>query len=466
MPKITFQYRSKKEVGNLTIRFTHKEIQVKTSTPILSRKTYWFNSSGGQKSLNDLRGDAELKQHKRNLEDLRDKLEIECIGQINSGATINSSLLKKLIKQNWKYDIKDSKEKINKEDERVSTAKTANLLTNAIEQIFVKYATNERELAKYKVLKNLILKYQKDLNYSIQTKDINNRFADEFKNWCINLEYSLSYVNAQLKRIRKSVNYAYENDEQNIIEISRQLNTFPLFKDKNFKSDKIVITLNYDELDKIDNTEFVDFNLVEAKKIILIGCETGLRYSDMNKLIDKNIRNVGGVNYWTFSTSKTGAKVKITISQRIVYLLQKYGLPSTKYLEDGNNNDIKINRDIKRVCNRANINEKTKGLKAVSVTINGKKQRRNIIDFYPKYQLITTRTLRRSFATNYYGKIDTSLITDVTGHKTEKMLREYINVSDDSNVLRSKEQIDAFHQKRKEEKNNIKLTVLPKLVNY
>ena len=207
---------------------------------------------------------------------------------------------------------------------------------------------------------------------------------------------------------------------------------------------KIVVTLNYDELDLIDNKEITEEELQDAKKAILIGCETGLRYTDMNKLVDENIKNVDGVDYWKFRTDKTDSIVQITISNRMLYLIDKYGLPKSNYPSNG----VKLNKDIKKVCMLSGINEEIKGSKAEIIEINGKEQIRNTISKRPKHELITTRTFRRSFATNYYGKIDTALITAITGHKTERMLRSYINNNEETNIKRTKLQIDLYHEER------------------
>lgn len=456
MAKVTFQYRSKKELGKLSIRLTHgttkNGIDIKTSTSLASNKSYWFNTAGKRRKRP--LEDADSKNHTNLLNGIKEKIESDFIKDYNSGEIISVDWLKRKFEEH--NPTKDTKEKRKTELDKIAHLKKMNLLTNAIETIFIKYQTNPRELKKYKVTLNLIKKYEKFRGTKFETKDVNNLFVDEFKNWCFeDMHFTKSYINSQLKRIRASINYAYANDEQDIIKISKQLNSFQFFKDPYKK--KIVVTLNYEELDKIDKTEITEPSLLEAKKTILFGCETGLRYSDMNKLIDKNLKNVDGVLYWTFETSKTGRKVKIPISKRITELIEKYGLPNTNHPK----NEVKLNRDIKAVCRLAGINEPTKGLKSVVIEINGKREKRNKVDIYPKYQLIATRTLRRSFATNYIGKLDIQLIMDITSHSTEKMLRAYIGIDDNSNILRSKNQIDQFHTERKEKKQNPKLAIIP-----
>lgn len=477
MAKVKFHYRGKRETGNLTIRLFHgKDIDHRLASPIASKKEYWIKKTtkNGKKVNKHLRlkdlntyGDDILKEHINFLKRIEELILNSFQIDFNSGIPIDRKWLKSTIEKHTSIldtkgkisvataEIQQREENLRKIEKKIYNA---NLLSNAIEKMFVKYKTNRNELKKYKVTHNLLLKYQGNQNHIFTIKELNQDFAHNFKNWAyLEMKYSKSYINAQLKRFRSSAVKAYEADEENVVEVSKTLRSFTMF-DKVYK-DKIVVTLNYDELDKIDNKEISDPRLYDAKKAILIGCETGLRYSDLNKLVDTNIKNVKGVNYWKFRTEKTDTLVQITVSNRMLYLIEKYGLPQTNYP----NNGVKLNEDIKTVCALAEINESIKGKKATVIEINGKKVTRNKIDYHPKHDLITSRTFRRSFATNYYGKIDTALITAITGHSTELQLRAYINNNDESNVLRTKEQIDEFHKEREKQKNDIKLTVIPKI---
>ncbi len=482
MAKLNFTYRGKKSTGKLSLRLIHTSTyDFRISTPLVSKREYWFKRTTktikGEKTtklfpvqLKDLNnnGSADYKSHKANLETIEAQILDKFIIDNNNGIPITKEWLKCAVLEFSKVlDTKDkvevvikANEKIQKDAEQLEQRITnANLLSNAIKKMFVRYKTNNNELKKYKVTHGLLIKYQAYKKQTFTIKELNQDFANHFMNWAfIDMKYSKSYINAQLKRFRSSAVKAYESDEDDIIQISKTLRTFTMF-DKIYK-DKIVVTLSYEELDKIDNKEITDPRLFDAKKAILIGCETGLRYSDLNKLIDTNIKNVNGVNYWKFKTEKTDTLVQITVSNRMIYLMKKYGIPQTNYPSNG----VKFNEDIKKVCALAEINENIKGKKSTVIEINGKKVIRNITDYHPKYDLITSRTFRRSFATNYYGKIDTALITSITGHSTEQQLRAYINNNDESNILRTKQQIDQFHEERKKEKNNIKLTVIPQVI--
>lgn len=463
MARITFQYRSSKSSGNLTIRLTHGTskhgIDIKTTSSIQSKRVHWYSKSNKSKNLlksTSLNVDA--KNHKRRLEDFKFEIENKFLSDFNNGIPITSKWLKEVSSKLWDSEIKDTKNKIRDAEFTNNQIDESNLLTNAIKGIFIKYQSNNNELKKYKVTLSIIEKYQEVTGRIYKTKEVNNKFVDEFKNWCLmEMNYKRSYINSLLKRIKASIKYAYTNDEEDIIEISKQLESISYFKD--VYKEKVVVSLNYDEIDKIDRTDFSDPELLNAKRVLLIGCETGLRYSDMNKLIESNIKSVDGVNYFSFLTSKTKARVQITISERLLYLINKYGLPTN----ESPNEDIKLNRLFKQICRKAKIDEPTYADKIIMVEVKDKKAKRTVRDTFPKYKLVTTRTLRRSFATNYFGKIDTQLIMNVTGHKTEKMLRAYLNASDDSNVVKSKQQIDKYHSERKIARENQRLTKIPRL---
>ena len=50
----------------------------------------------------------------------------------------------------------------------------------------------------------------------------------------------------------------------------------------------------------------------------------------------------------------------------------------------------------------------------------------NVSGMYNKYELITSHVCRRSFATNFYGRIPTPILMNITAHGTERMFLNYI----------------------------------------
>jgi integrase len=90
--------------------------------------------------------------------------------------------------------------------------------------------------------------------------------------------------------------------------------------------------------------------------------------------------------------------------------------------------DQKYNAYIKKVCEIAEINEVVNGSKKLETSEESGIYRKETKEF-KKWELVTSHIGRRSFATNFYGKIPTTYLIYVTGHSTEQMFLTYIGKS-------------------------------------
>ena len=77
----------------------------------------------------------------------------------------------------------------------------------------------------------------------------------------------------------------------------------------------------------------------------------------------------------------------------------------------------------------AGIDQVIKGNKMSSVT------KRVALGMYPKYELITSHNIRRSFATNYFGKIETPILMEITGCSRESTFLSYIVVNPNNDAV-------------------------------
>ena len=84
---------------------------------------------------------------------------------------------------------------------------------------------------------------------------------------------------------------------------------------------------------------------------------------------------------------------------------------------------ITLNRNIKTLCELAKID--------ALVLKKAKEGNVEVLKEVPKYEAVSTHTMRRSYASNYYTLIPTALILSVTKHATETQLIKYIGLSDD-----------------------------------
>jgi integrase len=88
----------------------------------------------------------------------------------------------------------------------------------------------------------------------------------------------------------------------------------------------------------------------------------------------------------------------------------------------------KLNDYIKVVCKLAGIDTIVKGTKLNTET------NRKELGMFPKYDLMSSHCFRRSFATNYYKKIPTPILINITGHSKESLFLTYINKREDKDA--------------------------------
>ena len=252
----------------------------------------------------------------------------------------------------------------------------------------------------------------------LQFENVDLDFYLSFVEYLTNKGYSPNTVGARIKDLKMFMNEAYE----------RNLHTNMDFKKKRFskpKEETYSVYLNSDELKKIYKCDLSDEpRLDRVRDLFLIGCCTGLRFSDLSLLSSDNVDNVESVI--TIKTVKTGRTVVIPLHAIVRQILQKYDneLPRVP-------SNQKFNDYIKEIAKKAEINEpillqRTKGTLTYAET-------------KPKYDLVTSHTARRSFATNaYLAGLPPISIMKITGHKTESSFMKYIKISEKENAIQLK----------------------------
>lgn len=246
-------------------------------------------------------------------------------------------------------------------------------------------------------------------------EDIDRDWYDEFCNFCDLKKLAYNYKGKHIKNLKTLLNRAVDKELTN--------NTkFRKFKVHKEDADNVYLTM--DELYKLwqmDLSKEATDTKERVRDIFLIGAFTGLRISDYNKGLSKdNVKIVEGVECISIiprKTSKTRKKVVIPIHPVVRAILDKYkGHPPPTVA------DKTINQEIKNLCQDVGIDEviftaQTKG----TLTVEEKKM---------KYELVSSHTARRSFATNgYLAGIPSLDLMAITGHTTEVNFLKYIKVT-------------------------------------
>lgn len=284
---------------------------------------------------------------------------------------------------------------------------------------------SESRVKGYETFKKLFETYQKEIKKQIHFLDINKTFVDRFTNWLINTQkYSTNYAGKQIDNLKTVCLDAEKND----IQTNPYTKQIEGFSESN--ENKFIVTLSFEELEQIRTAKITNPAYNNARNWLLIGCEIGQRGGDLLKITKNDIRYKSGNMYLDVIQKKTNKDVSIRIAEPYVIDIIENDFPHEISTQ-------KLNYYIKKVCEIADINEKVEGKR---LNPNAKKDNpetmRKVLDFYPKYELITTHSFRRSFATNYYKKMPTAILIGITGHSKESLFLEYINkrVDKDANA--------------------------------
>lgn len=298
-----------------------------------------------------------------------------------------------------------------------------------------KIGLSERRVTGYKSFKKLIEAYQEEIRKKIYFQDVNRSFVDRFTNWLINKQkYSTNYAGKVLDNL-KTVCLDAEKLDIKIDPFAKQIEGF---REQN--SERLIVTLSFEELEQIRTAELDTEAQKNARNWLLLGCEIGQRASDLLRLTQDNLRYKGNRIYIDIEQQKTGKAVTVgVIAPHVIEIVENnFPYPISQQ---------KLNKHIKDVCKLAEIEEMTKGKKY------DKKTRRKKTEIYPKWQLVTTHTFRRSFATNYYKKIPTPVLIGITGHSKESLFLEYINKREDKDV--NADMFMQFYESMQQEKEPI-----------
>jgi integrase len=262
-------------------------------------------------------------------------------------------------------------------------------------------------LTKYSNLKKHLLDFEKISKTKLTFGSIDLMFYDAFVNFLIynqKLNNNTAYKNITLLKT-----FLYWSYDRGI----NKYEYFRKFKKKEYEVD--IITLSEDELKKIEELDLSqNLRLDRTKDLFLFACYTGARFSDIENISRADIKN--GV--WYLRQIKTRNVTEIPLIDRAMNILAKYekyekALPTIT--------NQRLNQYLKELGENAGIN--------APVRISEQRGNKVIEVEYPKYELITTHTARRTFITLSLTRgMNPQIIMSITGHRTYNSFKKYINL--------------------------------------
>jgi integrase len=208
--------------------------------------------------------------------------------------------------------------------------------------------------------------------------------------------------------------------EKSGLEVHPYSNYIESFKQKS--SDRILHILNPKEIKALKELQHVPEVYIDSYQWLLIGLCIGQRVSDLLKLSPSNLRKAPTELYIDILQQKTKKAVSIDVADPLVIELLENEFPRKV-------SQVVFNKQIKALCKMARIDGLVSGFK------NNPKTRRKEIVNAPKYEFVTSHIMRRSFASNYYGKIETPLLMNITGHSKESTFLTYIGTHQNKDAL-------------------------------
>lgn len=269
-----------------------------------------------------------------------------------------------------------------------------------------------------KYYKTAIRQVREYIGNDIPFSSLDILFWKNFVNHLYSCKYKPNYVAKTISTCRTVVKLANEKG----IDVDRSAFQSNLLAriGVSKSNDVTKVYLNKAELKQLEQVELNE-RLGAIRDSFLVGCYTGLRYSDLAKLNQSNIQG----SVIKITTAKTGETVIIPIHTVVRRIVDHYGgfPPSIS--------NQKTNENLKTIMEIAGFDSDV----IVTEYRGGKNKRTDIVK--KKYELITTHTARRSFATNMYlsGDVPVHSIMKITGHRTERSFLTYI-------VLENREHTD------------------------
>jgi site-specific recombinase XerD len=168
--------------------------------------------------------------------------------------------------------------------------------------------------------------------------------------------------------------------------------------------------------------------LDRVRDLFLIGCFTGLRFSDYAAIKPENVgmSSHGGkeAECLTVTAKKTKKRVTIPLQHPTLRaILAKHGNRSPKAMTNQ-----RMNIYLKELCKLAGFD--------AMVEVNEYRAGRHEKKAVPKYELVSTHTARRSFATNAFkAGIPAAEIMKFTGHEDMKSFMKYLKVTTEETAV-------------------------------
>ncbi|RNA60487.1 integrase [Chryseobacterium nematophagum] len=324
-----------------------------------------------------------------------------------------------------------SQRELSKKVHRICIEKTTTPAENSLLNYMHHYIHSRKEMIchstykRYKVFYRLIERFEGFLMKRLEIDKINSTFINDFIIFGQKEEYSENTIYRSIHFVKTILNFAEKRG------VSTRVRELEIRREKQQRN---IITLSEEEIISIKNTR-VPQALQAAKDWLLISCYTGQRFSDFMQFDTKNITRIGGKCCISFIQQKTRKKILLPLHPTVLNTLE------------GNKNSFPTMLDIQQYNKSIKEIAKISGLNQL-IRVRKRMEYRSREIEIEKWEVISSHIGRRSFASNFYGKIPTPLLMQATGHGSEHVFLKYINPINKERIIRLSDYFDKVYTER------------------
>lgn len=253
--------------------------------------------------------------------------------------------------------------------------------------------------------------FQAETGYRMKFNNINDCFFEELMKYSfLKKEIKNNYFSKILAILKSFLNWCNEKGYNKNREYEK-------FKSKS--NDIDIIYLTFDELLKLYNYDFESSRLNHTRDFYCFGCFTGLRFSDLSQLKSANISET----HINISLQKTKTQNHIIkLNKFSKEILDKY--KHTIYEPLPIISSQKFNKYIKECCEKIELNN--------PITITSFIGTKKVQNTFPKYELITSHTARKTFITNsLLLGMEPKAIKKIADIKKDEVLNKYLKITEE-----------------------------------
>lgn len=220
---------------------------------------------------------------------------------------------------------------------------------------------------------------------------------------------STNYVGKMNKCLRTFLNWCFERKYCD----AYSLKTIPVYTE-----DTATVYLTEEELRMLEELSMTLQEQKQARDLFLLGCETGLRFSDFNRIHANMVTEQGGKRRLKGYHKKTKTPFQIPLSKRAEGILKSYDFNPPRF-----SSITRFNELLRQSCREAGITESIRQARRY-----GNQYQEQVIE---KWELISSHTARRSFCTNkYLLGMPVQTLMKFSGHKTERAFMRYLKIDE------------------------------------